>query len=897
MSSITRIDASQRNGRNIAIAIALIIAGMFGVLLISSSQAAAATLYVGGSGPGNYTTIVSAVIAASPGDTIFVFSGIYRENVSVSKTLTITGENPATTVLDDGSFNIVATWVNISGFALQGRGTQDGIRTWFADHARFANNAILGYRDGVHLNATRDVTLTGNAFTDCGLYINGQYGQLAHWNSHHIDPSNTVNGRPLIYIADAVGGVVPGGAGEVVLANATGVAVQGQDIRSGSVGVEIGFSSNVSVTTNSVVSNTRDGIAVYHSTGVTISANSVQTNAEGVLLWVSSNASVQGNGVASSQGDGIHAVVSSFVTIANNILVSNGGTAIEVEVSNGANVVANNTVSGSPLGIAGGDLVQGNMLTNNTNGIRGGSVVSGNTVTGSSGVGIENAETISGNMITGGGGGIRYYSNVGGLIAANTVARNTWGIDLHLAQGAVVDQNNVSSNGQSGIQSEFSASLTITGNTIAGNGFGPNGGAGMALTSTTSSLIYHNNILRNAVQARDDIGNRWDGGYPTGGNRWSDYTGVDNCSGVSQNVCPAPDGIGDTPYVFLPGRDNYPLMASWTPSPHMPSAPSNVQATAGDRRIALAWGPPADDGGSPITNYTIYRATGSGAESLLVRLGNQQSYLDWPLSNGQTYRYRISATNARGEGNLSNQVAAIPYTIPSAPRFLTATPTASAIGLSWSPPADDGGSPVVGYEVYRGTSSGSETPLRFVSGSTTFTDSGVVRGVTYFYALSATNAAGDGPRSTEATASLAAPGNVPPTCSVATPGTNAVVSGIYPITGTANDADGTVVRVEFRIDAGPRTNAIGTAAWHAEWDTRTVPNGFHIVRARSFDGSNYSTETAVNVTVDNPAPAVAPSTADGLLALGIGALATVAAVETILLARTYLRNQDKREGR
>jgi len=35
---------------------------------------------------------------------------------------------------------------------------------------------------------------------------------------------------------------------------------------------------------------------------------------------------------------------------------------------------------------------------------------------------------------------------------------------------------------------------------------------------------------------------------------------VDNCSGPNQDVCPSPDGIGDTPYMFSYNQDNYPLM-------------------------------------------------------------------------------------------------------------------------------------------------------------------------------------------------------------------------------------------------------------------------------------------------------------------------------------------------
>jgi hypothetical protein len=42
---------------------------------------------------------------------------------------------------------------------------------------------------------------------------------------------------------------------------------------------------------------------------------------------------------------------------------------------------------------------------------------------------------------------------------------------------------------------------------------------------------------------------RWDNGYPSGGNYWSDYTGTDNYSGPSQNI-PGSDGIGDVNYTI-----------------------------------------------------------------------------------------------------------------------------------------------------------------------------------------------------------------------------------------------------------------------------------------------------------------------------------------------------------
>jgi len=113
-----------------------------------------------------------------------------------------------------------------------------------------------------------------------------------------------------------------------------------------------------------------------------------------------------------------------------------------------------------------------------------------------------------------------------------------------------------------------SGSVQIFGNNVTNIASTPCG-SGIVLQSTTGTLVYHNNLVNNSVQASDDNPgkNQWDNGYPSGGNFWSDYQTVDNCSGSSQNVCPSPDGISDTPYTFSSSQDNYPLMTPFGPDP------------------------------------------------------------------------------------------------------------------------------------------------------------------------------------------------------------------------------------------------------------------------------------------------------------------------------------------
>src|SRR5207253_3373559 len=218
--------------------------------------------------------------------------------------------------------------------------------------------------------------------------------------------------------------------------------------------------------------------------------------------------------------------------------------------------------------------------------------------------------------------------------------------------------------------------------------------------------------------------------------------------------------------------------ASTTPNPPatVPGAPQGLGATAGDATIALVWSPPGSDGGSPITNYKIYRGNSSGGESFFTEIGNILAYLDTGLTNGHTYYYKVSAVNAVGDGPLSNETSATPTapaTKPGAPRNLQATPGDGHVTLNWQAPSNDGGSPILLYTIYRGNSSGGESFLITVPLVTTYTDATVTNGVTYYYQVSATNAIGEGPRSSEVSVTPATPPGAPQGLS-ATPGDTTV---------------------------------------------------------------------------------------------------------------------------
>lgn len=145
------------------------------------------------------------------------------------------------------------------------------------------------------------------------------------------------------------------------------------------------------------------------------------------------------------------------------------------------------------------------------------------------------------------------------------------------------------------------------------------------------------------------------------------------------------------------------------------SAPTNVSLLSGDQQLTIQFSAPDDDAGSAILQYRIYKSTDGGSSySVLITqdvddyvLNNGvYSYVDTVVSNGTSYFYRVSAINANGEGALSDADSDYPSTVPDAPTLLSvddinSSSTGKRLRVTWSAPANDGGSSITNYELYR----------------------------------------------------------------------------------------------------------------------------------------------------------------------------------------------------
>jgi parallel beta-helix repeat protein len=263
--------------------------------------------------------------------------------------------------------------------------------------------------------------------------------------------------------------------------------------------------------------------------------------------------------------------------------------------------------------------------------------------------------TISGTNIANSNDGIwlsdSSYSN---NILGNNITTNVLeGIYIQSSTDNSIIENNITTNTFDGIYLFSCSNNTVSGNKIANNG------DGIASYYSSDNRIFHNNFISNFEQVYSESStDTWDNSYPSGGNYWNNYAGVDKKCGPSQDH-PRSDGMGDTPYTIdSNNKDNYPLVNPWTP----PSGHNVAVISAVPSKAVIGQG--------FTGNITVYAANKGGySETFNVTVYANMSTIastTVPLQSGSTTTITFSWTPTNtsfSKGNYS--ISAYAWPVPS----------------------------------------------------------------------------------------------------------------------------------------------------------------------------------------------------------------------------------------
>jgi parallel beta-helix repeat protein len=508
-------------------------------------------LYVNETGSnGAYVTIQDAIDNASSGDTVFVYSGTYYENVVVNKTISLIGENTENTIINaskDGDvIHVNMDWVNVSGFTLVGSSYyigDAGIELNNVENCSIKSNNIINTNFGIYLyySDENDLTCNGLSFIGTGIYL-----------------ENSDNN-------------------EIILNNASNETYYG---------IRLQYSNDNEITGNVASYNEYYGIYLRNSNQNYISNNNVSNNDDGINMYISNSNDLINNEVHNND-------VGIFIRSSkrNNVegcKMTSGGISIDgtsLDYWNTHTIDTSNTINWKPIyylkNLVSGSIPNdaGQIILANCTKFR----IENLNITGTYiaiHLGFSSENVISNNSISYSKSGISLsYSNLN-LLMKNKLFNNYYGCGIG-GRFNLVEDNRISNNyvGISLGRDHNIISNIITNNTygihgycafdnnITKNNISSNIGYGIYFHDAMRNHVYHNNFIDNYYHAIEDFSSFWDKGYPLGGNYWSDYDGIDGYKGPNQDQIGS-DAIGDEPYFFIGfHKDNYPLMAPYTYEP------------------------------------------------------------------------------------------------------------------------------------------------------------------------------------------------------------------------------------------------------------------------------------------------------------------------------------------
>ena len=462
-----------------------------------------------------YPTIQDAINsgATSDGDVISVKPGVYHENLVVNKTLSIIGQNKATTIIDGcnsgTSVKITNSNVTLSSFTIRnsGENSSAGIYLDNVGNCSIVDNTVSDNYYGIYMNCSGNNTLRSNAMNGNTYNLGIDGNEAAHF-INNVDSSNTINGKKVYYlVGNSNLNIKPSTyphMGYLALVNCKGITVQNLNLSNNGNGILLVNTQNSTLIGNKIV-NSIEGLRLMNSEGNILRNNSLTGNKYnflvqgGLLNYVDASNTLNGkpiyywigqNNKAVPSNAGYVALINcSGVTVQNLDLASNWQSivlssstnstvsnnqinsnycGIELENSSNSNSIRENTVVNCTQGITLSDCknnnIANNVLSNNQFGgyftSSSFNTISENTVNTNIDHGMQftlncNNNTLIGNSINRNNVAVEFTNSSGETIIQNSLTGNTQSIQIHgQSNGTSVAQNYIT-NTTCGIEIDF----------------------------------------------------------------------------------------------------------------------------------------------------------------------------------------------------------------------------------------------------------------------------------------------------------------------------------------------------------------------------------------------------------------------------------------------------------
>jgi len=264
--------------------------------------ASGAVITVDSGGGGDHLTIQQGIDNATLGDTVRVLAGYYRENLIVTKTITLQGAGPGNTTIDGGGSGATVTidnaaYVNITGFSINGSGggpNAAGISVLSSFGANISGNILSDNTDAILFDFSDQCTISNNTIyntTNRGMYLLSSDQNTILSN----DLTNCTNLAIYLRLSNnnnVTNNIIDFASGGISLDfSATGNRIYDNDVSLCPVGLSVTLSIDNDVANNSITS-CGDGIFISGGIGNSFSQNMV-SNSSGSGIDVSSIDGVQ----------------------------------------------------------------------------------------------------------------------------------------------------------------------------------------------------------------------------------------------------------------------------------------------------------------------------------------------------------------------------------------------------------------------------------------------------------------------------------------------------------------------------------------------------------------------------------------------------------------------------